>query len=221
MSTTQPDVSYVAGLDLGQAQDFTALAILERSLAPDQEQANYAVRHLERFPLGTSYAAVVDRLKAVFAAPPLADSTLAVDYTGCGRPVFDLLSGCGIRAALCPVTITSGSKAHRDDDGGWLVPKKELVAVLQLLLQNRRLRVAQSLPAAALLVKEMENFRVKITAAAGETFEAWRDGDHDDLVLAAGIAAWMAERTSWGPFTVTADPESSFLARLPEGVFFH
>jgi hypothetical protein len=74
------------------------------------------------------------------------------------------------------------------------VPKKELVGVLQVLLQSRRLQVARSLANAAVLVKELEAFRVKITTSAHETFEAWRERDHDDLLLAAGMAAWVGER---------------------------
>jgi hypothetical protein len=72
------------------------------------------------------------------------------------------------------------------------------VSALQLLLQSRRLHIARSLEHAATLVKELENFRVKITAAARETYEAWREGQHDDLVLAAALAAWMGEETLTG-----------------------
>jgi len=74
------------------------------------------------------------------------------------------------------------------------VPKKELVASLQVLLQTRRLKVAKTLPEAATLVRELETFRVKVTEAANETFGAWREGQHDDLVLAVALAAWMGER---------------------------
>jgi hypothetical protein len=73
------------------------------------------------------------------------------------------------------------------------VPKKELVSVLQVLLQSKRLQVARALPMAAVLVKELECFRVKFTPSANETFEAWRERDHDDLVLAAALAAWVGE----------------------------
>jgi hypothetical protein len=38
------------------------------------------------------------------------------------------------------------------------------------------------------------DFQVKITAAANEVFGVWREGQHDDLVLAVAIAAWLAER---------------------------
>jgi hypothetical protein len=47
---------------------------------------------------------------------------------------------------------------------------------------------------AATLVRELQNFQVKITAAANETFGVWRDGQHDDLVLAVALASWWGER---------------------------
>jgi hypothetical protein len=79
-------VWFFSGLDLGCAQDCTALAVLERTLAADPEQgdreaARYAVRHLERCPLGTPYPAIAGRLAALFAEAPLAKSTRAVDET--------------------------------------------------------------------------------------------------------------------------------------------
>ena len=41
---------------------------------------------------------------------------------------------------------------------------------------------------------KLQAFRVKVTAAGNETFEAWRKRDHDDLVLAVACAAWLAEK---------------------------
>jgi hypothetical protein len=211
------EVTYVVGLDLGQAQDYTALAVLERSrwvpeplvtygamgrvetiagpttLFPPASERRYAARHLERFPLGTSYPAIVDRVVALFARVPLTNSTLAVDETGVGRAVVDLLRKARPRCTLRPITITAGN-AVVPDGAGWHVPKKELVGNLQVLLQSRRLQVARTLPDAAVLIQELEAFRVKITAAAHEIFEAWRERDKDDLVLAVAMAAWVGER---------------------------
>jgi hypothetical protein len=73
------------------------------------------------------------------------------------------------------------------------VPKKELVSVLQVMLQARRIKVAPTLPEAKTLVRELTTFQVKITPAANEVFGAWREGQHDDLVLAVAIAIWQAE----------------------------
>jgi hypothetical protein len=45
---------------------------------------------------------------------------------------------------------------------------------------------------AGVLLQELQNFQVKITAAASETFGVRRDGQHDDLVLAVALASWWA-----------------------------
>ncbi len=63
-----------------------------------------------------------------------------------------------------------------------------------MLLQGRRLRVAQTLPDAPPLVQELLNFKAKVSTAASDSFEDWRENPHDDLVLAVGIAAWVRER---------------------------
>jgi hypothetical protein len=47
------------------------------------------------------------------------------------------------------------------------------------------------------LLRELETFKVKVTESLNETFESWRERDHDDLVLALALAAWTAER--WVP----------------------
>jgi hypothetical protein len=78
----------------------------------------------------------------------------------------------------------------------WHVPKKELVSTLQVLMQAGRLTIA-NLPERETLVQELLAFRVKVTVSANETFEAWRERDHDDLVLAVALAAWAGEK--FGP----------------------
>ena len=86
-------------------------------------------------------------------------------------------SACGVR----PVTITGGHATTVTADGSYHVPKKELITALQVVMQGRRLRIARSLPDAATFVRELQNFQIKITAAANETFGVWHDGEHDDL----------------------------------------
>ena len=82
-------------------------------------------------------------------------------------------------------------------EGRHHVAKRQRVSVLQVLLGNRRLRVAEGLAEARTLQRELETFQVKLTAAGNEQFESWRDRDHDDLVLAVALAAWSAESLSW------------------------
>jgi hypothetical protein len=196
-------VRHFVGLDLGQAQDFTAIAVLSRPRLTGNERGAdrhppYGVPHLARFPLGTPYPQIVAAVVELLRSPPLRGCMLVADQTGVGGAVVDMLEDAmkgRVTCHFCPVTITAGHDVTRGETGRLRVPKKELVGCLQVLLQTRRLRVAKALPEAATLVRELETFRVKITDAANETFGAWREGQHDDLVLAVALAAWMGERT--------------------------
>jgi len=94
---------------------------------------------------------------------------------------------------LYSVTITAGS-AVTPTQGSIHVPRKELVSVMQVLLQTRRLKIAPALPDAQTLIAELANFQAKIIQAANDTLGPWREGAHDDLVLAVALAGWFAER---------------------------
>ena len=62
-------------------------------------------------------------------------------------------------------------------------------------MQIGQLKIAEGMRLAATLRKELLNFKVKINiATAHDSYEAWREGDHDDLVLAVAMACWCGER---------------------------
>ena len=85
-----PLYEFLVGLDLGQSQDYTALCVAERVEAPTGKP-HYHLRHLERFRLGTSYPAVMDRVGEMLAGSPLwGCSQLVVDGIGVGAPVVDM-----------------------------------------------------------------------------------------------------------------------------------
>lgn len=73
------------------------------------------------------------------------------------------------------------------------MPKGELVSKLQALLHSGDLRIAASLPDAAVLARELQDFRVRFTDAGNATFNA-REGAHDDLVLALALAVFGLSR---------------------------
>ena len=128
-------------------------------------------------------------------AQPLHDAILVVDGTGVGRPVVDLFREADLPCRIIAVMITAGSAPVAVDTAGYYhVPKRDLAGVLQTAMQSRRLAVAKSLPHAETLAEEMKNFKVKVTTAANEKFEAWREKDTDDLVLAAALCVWAGER---------------------------
>ena len=220
-----PEPVTLVGVDLGQQQDYTALTVIERHYVPvgephdgtrwDQDQGRtvpearqpvaveYRCRHLERPPLGTPYTEVVERVIEVTRAVG-GEPLLAVDQTGVGRPVTELLYrrlreafitySSQTRPQLLPVTSTGGDTVTRARDG-YRVPKRDLVAAPLVLMQNGALKIAEALALRDVLVKELKAFRVKINiSTAHDSYEAWREGDHDDLVLAVALACWAGER---------------------------
>src|SRR5262249_53736892 len=137
-----------------------------------------------------------------------------------GRPVVDMFRQHPQAPRTVPVTITGGQKVTIDLDGSRHVPKRDLVSSVQLLLEQRRLRIAKGLPDAPILGRELLNFRVTITPSMNETFGAWREHEHDDLVLAVALASWLAEREPrWGPDAFAVDQSASAIERAPAGVF--
>lgn len=190
-------MGWLVGLDLGQASDFTAISVLETSLGkpPEGERRQpvfYSLRYLERPALGTSYPDIVRRVGELIALPDLAGARLVVDATSVGRAVVDLLRD----ARFCPVcvTITGGDSATRDERGGWRVPKRDLAGVLQTAFQTGRLKIASALDLAPVFVRELQAFKVKVTVLGHDSYEALREGDHDDLVLSVALAVWYGER---------------------------
>lgn len=191
----QPIGEFFAGLDLGQANDPSALAISEQILPPGLiGKPSYHFRHLERFKLGLSYPAQVEHVKARMEDLSCKGSvSLILDYTGCGRPVFDMFEQARMPCPLYGVLIHGGNTVVWD---GRIVhvPKRDLVSIVQVLLQNSRLKLAEALPEAGMLVKELLNFRMRIDPiTAHDSYSAWRENIHDDLVLAVALASWFAE----------------------------
>ncbi len=175
---------FILGVDLGQARDPTALAVVE------VDTPHLDFRHLERLPLGTPYPAVVERVGKVSAALP-GSVAVVVDAGGPGRPVVDAMRVAGLKPI--PVSITSG-KRERYENGMVYVPKRELVRGLVAAIETGRLKIAKGLPVAGALVSELQAFRVQLTAKGRDTYAA-HSGEHDDLVLAVTLAVWFGTAT--------------------------
>jgi hypothetical protein len=198
-------LNYV-GLDLGKLSDPSALALVRwrTGLSPHgsgtqlvpEERRRYRVETLKRWALGTPYLSIADDLARFLGQDVLEDSPplLVVDATGVGNAVCELIQARldreGLPWSKAAVTITGGSAVTQTGSGQWRVAKKELVSILQRLLGEGRLHVEPTLPEAALLARELGTFQVKITEGKNETFESWREKDHDDLVLAVALACW-------------------------------
>lgn len=190
--SNQPDRhSFFIGVDLGQASDYTAISILEK-IRPGREDPVYHLRMLERPELGTPYPDIADRILEIIGSPKLAGPKMVVvDKTGVGAPVVDMLKTMQI--APVPITITGGNEVHKDEKGTYSVPKRDLVMNLKVLYQNGKIKVARSLKEAQTFITELQNFKIKVNINTGhDSYEAWRENEHDDLVLSVALAAWYA-----------------------------
>lgn len=196
---------FYMGVDLGQANDYTAVSVIERvrTRRDWETHIRYHLGHLERFPLGMSYPGqverIAERIERLMGSPLRLDGgvyfdgkvTLVVDATGVGRPVVDLMRAAKLKPI--PVTITGGESAT-SVDGFQRVPKRDLVSSLQVSLQRGDLRVQSGLDLAPVLRDEMLAFRVKFNARGHDTYgNDWRENPHDDLVLATALALYWPE----------------------------
>jgi hypothetical protein len=192
---------FYLGLDLGQSKDYSALAVVEHVehewMVEEEEttergldyEYEYKLRFLKRYPKMTPYPEVVRNVKGIMQGGRFGeDPVLVVDATGVGQAVVDLF----VDEALDPLAIKihGGDKVKRDGMN-INVPKRDLVGALMVIFQNGELEIAKSLPEAHTLMTELQNFKVKISTRGHDSYEAWREGQHDDLVLALAMACWM------------------------------
>lgn len=213
----------IIGVDLGQLHDYTAITGIEIVQEYELEQepigqgasmtmgrysknkdARYHVRHLERLRLNTPYDKQVERVQEIFKN--IEDSegkrpALVIDSTGVGKPVFDMFKAAGLPPI--GISIHSGAKTTLENSI-YHVPKRDLVGVLQVLYANQRIKISGLLKEREQLNKELLNFKVKINEQTGhDSYAAWREKDHDDLVLSVAIGCWYGEKTKFSRTHIT------------------
>lgn len=188
------------GCDIGQKQDPTAIVVIE----PQDRGGvtHYLARHVERMPLGTTYPLVADRIAGIVAGLRGRSETLerrgrnfhveaVIDATGIGLAIGDLLRERGIYPIS--VLFTGGDKINEQPDQismgkGWMVGR------LQVLLQSGRIHLPMT-PDAQALVDELVHYEITVNDHANASFNA-RQGKHDDLVIALGLAVGMEHHGS-------------------------
>ena len=130
---------------------------------------------------------------------------LVVDATQVGRPVLDHLRVAGLQPI--GILIHGGDTVNSPTTSLHKVPKRDLVGVVSVRLQKRALRISAELPFAPLLRRELLKFRVRIDPVTShDSYAAWREGDHDDLVFATAVALWWGDRSRGladdGPYNI-------------------
>jgi hypothetical protein len=195
----------VIAVDIGKKRDYTAIAGIEKWQNKwawpyedkDDGEPYYRLKFIERLPLDTDYPVQVEAIKWVFdtAVEEYAEKNLkpdvVVDATGAGTVVLDM-----VRASMVAYGIIfhGGGKVSYDN-GVYNVPVSDLAMVLQVAMQSKRLTYSAGIPEIEKLKKELLAFTYKTNIKTGHTsFEAWRERDHDDQVLAVCCGLWWCER---------------------------
>ena len=150
------------GLDLGQSQDPSALAIVERlepanppwilpawqlsyPAGPNPDPEPLVVRHVERMELDTRYSDVAKRVAAVVESPLVQGrKTLAVDATGVGMPVVEMLLALQMGCEVRPVKITGGM-GQSNTGPMWHVAKVDLLCGLREAVETGELRIPRGM----------------------------------------------------------------------------
>ncbi|MEJ1935324.1 hypothetical protein WDZ92_34445, partial [Nostoc sp. NIES-2111] len=167
---------YYVGLDLGKRQDYSAVAIVEECVwaTGERNRITYApelrrlavLRSIERLGKGMDYLQVVERVRRILLSDALRDEevVLAVDATGVGEPVFELIQKMywEVKAQrtkwlnLAAVVFSSGGKT-RWEDYHVFVPKNSLLEGLWLGLERKEVRLGAEVPGVEELLRELRH----------------------------------------------------------------
>ena len=197
---------FLFGNDIGQEADNGAVFVAERIGDPP---SMYHCGYLRMVPLGTAYHEHVSEVVEKVYHPKMRNHrrVVIVDATSVGRPVMEMFArSLRERRELAPkddglvqlvgVTITAGDTPTIDRGESWWklnVPKKALVTALEVVLQGKRLSIDPTMPDVANWRAQMHAFTRKTRPSGSITYEAQREGDHDDLVVASMLAVWYGE----------------------------
>jgi hypothetical protein len=187
-------VSYLVGLDIGQRDDFTALAVVDED--DDRTLTLTALERVRHRPYPDVAQLVADTMAA------LPDAVLLVDCTGVGRPVTDQLTRLRVRHIR--INIHGGAAVTALDDGTLSVPKRDLIGALVVGFEAKTLRIAAGLPHAETLEREAAAFTMKLSASGHDSYSA-REGEHDDLLLAVSLPVWHVGRRPPPPAHAAVD----------------
>jgi hypothetical protein len=183
-------IDYLIGAALAQRPETTALAVIERDRT---HAASYSVRYLERLAPEAALPAIIARVgELAHTKELLGRCYVVVDLTALGEQVLRLLTQAGLQAL--GITLTGEGTVGEARGRHRRVPKRDVVTATQVALQTGRLRVAEELPEAATLLRELLAFRVSgDPLAPADAAALWRERSQDDLVLAVAPPLWYSE----------------------------
>lgn len=152
--------NYTIGVDLAKVQDWTVLAVYDRSNNKQVYQARF--NNLE-WP--------VIRNRIAETSKHYNNATVVLDSTGVGSPVHDDLARAGV--GVIPIHFTNELK-------------KQLIEKLANWIELKQIRMI-NIPET---IRELTNFTYDISEVTGRVRYEAPQGFHDDIVVAHALAVW-------------------------------
>ena len=192
---------FILCLSLGSGGVSSGLAVVEAKLAARKsrkeedtpshdEAATFEVIHLDRFGAERRYPAIIGLVAEIVATRQLGQRyTLLMDITATGRPPLKLFEDCGLYPRA--MQIVAGTETAYAN-GVQSLPRRDMVSVVQMLLQSNRLLVADALELAPDLVADLQAFDPQPPPAGQAPHR------NEDLVRAVALACWWGDRQTWG-----------------------
>jgi hypothetical protein len=118
---------------------------------------------------------------------------LGTPYPGVDAPVVDMLRAARVGCDISPVTITGGDQQHRNGTA-WSVPKRDLIAVVQVLLERKRIEAGTGAAGIGGAGAGVDRYAVDPESWGRVRLGADGCGEHDDLVIALALACWRARQ---------------------------
>ena len=206
---------YYISVSLGQANDFTALAVIRTEHYAEGHTIEPRDRILEvpvyeRIPLRTPYTDIVKYVSKMYRDVKVgkASETYPIlEITDCGRQVADVFTKSGLEHTA--VNLVMGHDVTRGNAQGEVnVPKIDVVQALHLAFQMKRVRIDEGNPLVKTLKNKLFTYTIKrkLATLGMTTLEMVREGNDDDLVLALATGVWAATCEDFDYYTPFTGP---------------
>jgi len=212
---------YIAAIDCARKRDRFVITISkndqlivegnEAAEQPDRLIARLAIMYLDQWS-GLPYREMVDKCVRILGHRTLSNNCdLLVDATGVGDPIVEMFHEAGI--SVMPIIVTGGKGVREVYEGfGSIiapasdrlrglrvmkeihVPKADMVAAGQIMLENRRVSIAKNIKWADELKRQLMHLSPKNTPAGNVRYESDDNSVNDDIAFCYILTAWWALR---------------------------
>lgn len=207
----------ILGVDLGQTQHPTALALLlnlEQVFSRhswreqhDPIHSYWVLAHAEILPLGLSFTeiakTIVKTLTLVRSQHPIAPLKTTVDATGLGAPAIELIQHELVHyhsthrdrlGVLEGILFTAGTNVSTGKHNTlpidlFHVPKLSLLNALATAMENNLLKVPGQLPLKHQLLQQLQSLEIHQSAHHGPTIKINRQADPESIAHADLVMA--------------------------------